>query len=113
MVRYSLQISDEADVNIALMDYLDGSVVNSTTKTFSKCPTSCYHRLTTEFLYLNEGKLNVLANSAQSDLKLVRSSKRFKLVRHSSDYNFICVAERKTSGFYFSDLLLLVFHRTK
>ena len=73
MIRYSLQISDEADVNIVLMDHLDGSVINSTTKTFSECPTTCYHSLADEFLYLEEGQLNVLLNSAQSDLKLVSS----------------------------------------
>ena len=74
MIRYSLQISDQVQVNIALMDYQDGSVVNSTTKTFVKCATSCYHRLSSEFLYLDEGKLNVLINSAQSDLKLVSNA---------------------------------------
>ena len=73
MIRYSLPIPT-VSVNIALMDNEDGRVVNSTTKTFLECPTSCYHRLSSEFLYLDEGELSVLVNSAQSELQLVSST---------------------------------------
>ena len=71
MIKYSLPISDSAQVNIALMDDEDGSVINSSTNTFRKCATSCYHRMSSEFLYLDEGKVDVLVNSVQGDMKLV------------------------------------------
>ena len=70
MIRYSLQISAEAEVNVVLIDHQDGNVINSTTKTFLECPTSCHHRLANEFLYLDEGKIIVLIHSSQSNLKL-------------------------------------------
>ena len=74
MIRYSLQISAEAEANIVLIDHLDGNVINATTKTFLECITTCYHRLSSEFLYLDEGKVIVLIHSSQSNLKLVRSA---------------------------------------
>lgn len=95
MIRYSLQISAEAEVNIVLIDHQDGDVINSTTKTFLECPTTCYHRMSNEFLYLDEGKIIVLIHSAQSDLKLVGNAWWSKLVTefnsfHSFEY-FVCL----------------------
>ena len=74
MIDYSLKTSDSAEADVQLISSSDHTIVNSTSTTFSMCTTNCYHRLTPTFLHLSKGKVRVVVNSTQEDLKLVSAA---------------------------------------
>lgn len=74
MIGYSLKISDSAEADVQLISSSDRTIINSTSTTFSKCTANCYHRLSPPFLHLSKGKVRVVVNSTQDDLKLVSAA---------------------------------------
>lgn len=74
MIAYSLKTSDNAEVDVQLISSSDHTIINSTSTTFSKCTTNCHHKLHPTFLHLSKGKVRVVVNSTQEDLKLVSAA---------------------------------------